>query len=1607
MRRIVFALALAFVVVSASPASATEICGDGLDNDSDSMADEQCFPGGAITANPLSESLTGTIAPKLGSVVYTLPPDFDPHVAYGPPLRFQRVYLSHYQPGTGAGYRNPFGNMWHHNYLSWLDKNTTPNPDTVIVHLPNGREVLFTYASTGGGYDTYTPQTGAHVKWLRQSTSTPFQWELRTLTGETYVYDWSSPTGKLIAIRDTLATPNAVTISYDGSGRVQYVTDAQGTKRFKLSYNGSSRLTKVEYQTIAGGTPTTRSFADFTYNNNQLSDYQPNSGVAQQYTYASSKLTLIEDDAGNDLISYSYVTGTAPTAVARLKSSHGELGFEYGSSRAACSGGTVVFFNRKGTTACDSDADCGAGLLCGGQTDPSSANTGVCYRAARCLQFTSPHEDLVTTVTPLGPPSESCEGACTDVAEYAWNTTGVVDLKGVKDPNSKWTSYSYNANGLPTKIVYADSDNDASNGGGLRTLYLAYGDSNFPGRVTESRRQSDIKKGGTCTDSDASYCQQTLYSYSSDGLLASRQEKGYTLNSSGSVVAYDHTTSYSYDSVGRLTQVNGPLSGSNDVTDFTYWSSTGDVLKEGQKKEIKRKRDSSTYLVTTLDDYDYWGNAKSVQVPDGTFTCMTFHADRNYHTQIREAMNGQTSCASSHASDLVTTYTRDKALRVTKVEHPAGGCTHREYDTLGRLTKIKTRDDCSAASTGDTQEHTYDDDGLLIKTEWKDASGTVKRRQEQTYFDSRRLATIINPVDTSKSTSITYNSRGFVDTIEAESSLSKTTYGYDDDDRVSSVTRNRATGEDDVWTLVHDWLAVLASVTDEDSKQIEDIHDDVGRKVKLVTPDSGTTLRLYNADGTLSTMIEPGAFSQLTHSYTSDNLRRPLTIDYSGTCAQATTPHAETAYVYDSLPSSGDGSCPSGMTCSRITGRLAYIKTTLLCSTAYGADAALDQETWYGYDDAGRLIREYIKDDTGRVADHAYEWTKNGALSKVTTPSSAVIGWTYGSAGSNTDQSKITEVWRTSTSTLIGKEIAWYPFGPLASYRHSNQISGADLRTVFSRNLAYRATEVKVETVTASLVFKTTITEDAKGRVTARDFTGGHANLLDSYFVYDKLDRVQCESAATLSSCPTSPDANTKNLHNGSPPFTASNDWKQFERPIPSYTSPTDWSHTVNLVSGKDQLSSIVQDRVGTTAYAFDARGNRTSDDNTSSMTHDARTYTYDGRRNAVTVSGQFYTGTAWHAYTMTSAFDARNRRVFKSFRDTTANPNVESQWFFYYDSEDRLTEIRWSPDTSDTSTYSVIQVFWLGRRSFSMWQTDYPAAGTKRVYLHTDETVRPVETYDWPASGDGVRGWAINPDAYGNDKCLAACSTFQQFAFLGQYRDNETVTWQDDGATPHRSALINNWHRVYDPLVGSYLQVDRKVDTTWDVYSYAKNNPVSSSDLMGDDSTSWDSEGNLYLCGDGPADPEYPGGISMECRKVCCGGETGLEDLVDNLDPDNPPLPGPPPGPDPIGPGAGGILGPVIVDIVAEGLELEALIDEATSALDDLRDEDDKMWTSGRTLKRCLSLVNADPEKWEAFCRSLPKKTPADMRVREGCWANTYSGMREAYCWGYHADGA
>ena len=1430
MKHLTLTVTAAAVLLYGRLALATsEICGDGIDNDGNGLTDEGCYPflTTGLCESPLSCDSDGAVAPVTGSLMYQLPYDLSPRVPYGPSIGFKRIYTSMYAPGSGApAYEKPMGDHWQHSYMSWITYVSGSSPAQYVLHTNHGQDVLFKYSSGGGGQPTYyTPQTGFHDQSLKQNTDGTFQ--LLTLNGDTFKYDSS---GRLSEIWDTLATPNKVLIAYDGSSQVSTVTDASCTRRLLFGYT-SGLLSSVQFEinsnTCASPSWTSYDTASYSYTSGALTGVSIGGSSAQTNSYSGGYLTQIQDAAGNNIASFAYASATAGRVV-QLATPSGNVGYDYSSSRTVCSGKTVAYFDKGNTTACKVDSDCGSGYLCGGNTDPSTAS-GVCYLAARCLTTSSPSEDVVTAVSSFGPGGGSCTGACLNAEAYSWNTgSGTLDLGAVQDPAGNYSARAYNSNGLPTIITFGDSDTNPSNGNGSREVYLFY-DSTFPGKLSEVRRHSDLATG-TCSPTDSTACARTLYTYTSDGKLYTVEEIGKTLGSTGSVVGYDYTTTNTYDTHGRLSQVDGPLSGSNDITVYDYWSTSSDPLTNLYLEDRKVKVDSSNYLTTTYSTYDFWGHATTIAAPDTTLTCRTFDSARGYLTENRETMAGQSTCTSNSA-DLVTDYLRDSALRLTKVTRPDGGCVFYDYDAAGRLLRVKRRDDCTSGNAGDNEEFTRNTEGLVTEIDWKDSSGTIQRKQPFTYYQSRRLDTIINPVDTTKYDTLQWDARGIVNEIDGASSLSKSTYAFNADARTTGETRYYSSTGTDSWTLADSWEGILAQITNGDSATITATRDDLSRKVSVATVDSGTTYSVFDAAGRMTTMVEAyGTADQKTHTFTYDNANRALNSDYDGTCSTG-TPHPEIQRVYDSPPS-----CPITGGCNNTAGRLAYVETSLLCSSTYSStDGSLDQFTYYSYDASGRLVEEYITDDTSRVADHQYQYNKDGSLTQVTMPSGTAIGWSYGSTGSNSDIDRITGMWRTNTSTPVIDTVTWNPFGPFQKYNQENTISsGLLMDTIAVRNLAYRITSIGVEyqSLPGHYLYEAGISEDAKGRTSRRTYTV--TGMTYSYFKYDEEDRIVCETTDSVSTCPTS-GSDLKNNHSASPAFTHGGDWKTLLRPIPGSTGLTQ-AFDYSAGSVTDQIADINQSdgtpTLGKTYFGWDGRGNRTFDDNEDTLTNDRRDYTYDGRRNVATVAGHYPIGGVWHRYAMTNAFDHKNRRVFKSFLDF--DTGKQAQWFFYYDPMDRLTEVRYTPDTSASSTYSVFQLFWLQDRLVLYWQTDYPSATTSRRYVGTDETGRPLDMMSWPSSGDGTRVWTINPSAWGFDKNVNGPSVYQPILFAGQYQDTETTTYQNDAATVHRPGIAVNGFRTYDPFTGTYLQMDPLVEGTWDPYVYAGSDPVGASDRTG-----------------------------------------------------------------------------------------------------------------------------------------------------------------------------
>lgn len=392
MTKILFTLAT-LLALTGSAAAAPEICGNGVDDDSDGFADEGCWPAGmhSLCESPISCKLSGDIAPKSGGLVYQLPPDLNPKVPFGPSIPFIRRYVSLYEPGAASPQnRRAMGAHWQHNWQSWLDKTGS----NVVVHLTTGQDVLFTPISPSGGYDYYLAQAGYHFKYLRQPTGGG-NWELRTLNGETFAYDWISSAGKLVELRDSVG--NKVTLAYDSSNRVLSVTDASLAKSLTFAYQ-NEKIIRINLTTNSAGASTIRTYIDIDYvGANPTIVHTGASTPRESHAFdANGYLTLIEDGEGNDIVSFAWIAGS-PGKAARVFTGEGGIGFDYASSHPQCTGGTVLHFNVANATSCNVDSDCGGALRCGGKT--STGATGVCYRAARCLQTASANEDLITTVS--------------------------------------------------------------------------------------------------------------------------------------------------------------------------------------------------------------------------------------------------------------------------------------------------------------------------------------------------------------------------------------------------------------------------------------------------------------------------------------------------------------------------------------------------------------------------------------------------------------------------------------------------------------------------------------------------------------------------------------------------------------------------------------------------------------------------------------------------------------------------------------------------------------------------------------------------------------------------------------------------------------------------------------------------------------------------------------------------------------------------------------------------------------------------------------------------------------------------------------------------------
>ena len=368
------------------------------------------------------------------------------------------------------------------------------------------------------------------------------------------------------------------------------------------------------------------------------------------------------------------------------------------------------------------------------------------------------------------------------------------------------------------------------------------------------------------------------------------------------------TWSYTYNSFGQVTSVDGPRTDVSDVATLTYDTS-------GNLTSIT----NALGHVTTYGNYDAHGRVGRITDPNGVITDLTYDVRGRL---ISRTVDGKT-----------TTFEYDGVGQLTKVPPPDGAYLQYTYDAAHRLTDITD-------ALGNRIHTTYDLAGHKTKEEVFDPANTLVRTHQWVYDTLSRLSQSIGAAG--QTTALGYDANGNRTSI-TDPLNRVTTYAYDALNRLVSETDplSGSTG------YSYDALDHLLAVTDPANLTTSYSYNGFGDLLQETSPNTGTTHYTYDSAGNRLTRTDANG-TLATSSY--DALNRLTGIDYPGTASDVTYSYDQGAYGLGRLTQLGD---------SQTSTDFAYSPTgAVLSQTLKETASGLTQGTIaYQYDAADLLTR--------------------------------------------------------------------------------------------------------------------------------------------------------------------------------------------------------------------------------------------------------------------------------------------------------------------------------------------------------------------------------------------------------------------------------------------------------------------------------------------------------------------------------------------------------------------------------------------------------------------------------------------------------------------------
>lgn len=848
------------------------------------------------------------------------------------PLQIKRTY------NCQDMLEGPFGFGWTFTYQIALVEVKEGSQTWVIISREGKR---LTFKDNGDG--TYTSPSG----YFQNLVKTTGGWRLIEKTGERHEFNAS---GQFTAFIDRHG--NAITLTYDGKGRLATVRD-QGGRMLSFAYGSNNKVATI---TDPGGRVLT-----YGYNaKGNLTTFTDPAGNTIQYAYDDkNRMTSITDPRGTTFLTNVYdeknrvTTQTFNGATSQFCYYDG-----YTQMEIPGSGWSTYYYNESGNLT--------------KVVDPLGNTTERTWDSNRRL---TSFKDAKGNVTTFG---HDAQGNVTTITDAKGNVTNITYHPVFNKPMSvvdalgrTIQSFEYDEKGNATKVTDAV-------GNSLSFTFDTNGD---------------------CLSMTDPYGNQTAYGYDAYGRLITvtnplSQTTTYVYDILGNLLEKrDHrgkSTFFIYDILGRLTKVTDPVAGHME---FTY--------------DANGNRTSMTDALGHVTTYEYTIYNQPKKIIDALGNEFSFSYDTAGNLVSTKDARGNTATKAydglgrvireTDEMGVTTHYTYDPNGKLLSIQDGRNNVTAFEYDEVDQPVKIVFPD-------GSTEEYTYDAVRNLVQK--KDRKGNVStnsfdvlgRLTTKTYPDTSSLSFTYDAMNRLVSLTGPSGTLGYVyDALGRmiESNQNGTVVRYTYNDSANSFTLHYPNGYEVTYSY-------------NDSNQLQKIEDSNGSILLQVSRDTmGRRTGIDLADGALQSLSTFDGKSNLLSlvNRTSGGISISSfghTYDPNGNRLTATTPQGSYSYTYDKVDRLTKVTRPD---LSTITYNLDSVgnRTSVVSggvTTNYTVNN-LNQYTHVGgtafsYDLNGNLLSD---------GTNSYEYDYEDRLTRVTTAGGTV---TYGYDGHGRRISKTT-----------------------------------------------------------------------------------------------------------------------------------------------------------------------------------------------------------------------------------------------------------------------------------------------------------------------------------------------------------------------------------------------------------------------------------------------------------------------------------------------------------------------------------------------------------------------------------------------------------------------